>query len=312
MRTILIKIAGILVAILILDRSLAYLFQEAIFNKTLVGESGGTINYALQNKKNLDFLVLGSSRARYQVDPKQITALGTNGYNLGVSGTNVINSDIILDILLNNQVRSKTLIVQTDLRDYIGVQTHRNKLDQVRSLYPYANQTKLIAEYVQASGWQEEIKFFFNLYKYNGKMLNITFNFLKSGSVEDNVGYVGLPDVIQKPGAPLGAESYQYNQNSLSTNALLHIAELCKENSIRLIVVIPPSYKNNLYNKDEQLKMDDDLREKNFLTIIDMADVYQYPELLDDLNWKDDTHLNAVGAEKFSRLLNTKIAELKP
>ena len=134
----------ILAIIVIADQAFSYVFIHAFFLKTISGESGGTINYVIEKNPHPDFLILGASRAKEQIDPSLLTSLGTNGYNLGINGNTVLASSLILDILLRNGVKPKTLVLQTDSSDYV-VGVDQNIKDQVDRVYPY--DTPLIRSY---------------------------------------------------------------------------------------------------------------------------------------------------------------------
>lgn len=301
------KIIIVLAAIVIIDRVFTYAFTNYIFKKTISGESGGTINYVINKKKDLDFLIIGASRAKHSIDPKVLTSLGTDGYNLGINGTDVLNSLFILDILVRNGVKPKTLIVQTDLSDYVS-DTDSKTLDQMKRVYPYG--TPLIEEYVRRMGVVEEAKYFFGLYRFNRKILNISFNFVKRNSVPNNSGYVGLPNMDYKSEAVSLSKDYAYNSSSLSAEAIKRIKKICDENNIKLIVVLPPSYKNVLYNEAGQKKMDEDLKKDGINNIIDLSDIDKLPELSGYENWRDAIHPNYLGSQKFSHILNEEIIKL--
>ena len=238
----------ILVAVILLDKIFVYLFTEIVFKKTISGESGGTINYVINKKKKLDVLVIGPSRAKHGIDPKVLTSLGDDGYNLGINGTTILNSSLILDILIKNNVKIKTLVVATDLSDYAS-SSKEMTLDQIKRLYPY--DTPLVREYVKSIGFVEQAKYFFDTYKFNRKILNITFNFLKKDSILDGSGYVGLPNTKYKPGVNYSSINYTYDHNSVNAESMRRIKKICDENGIKLIVVFSPSYNNVFFDKNK-------------------------------------------------------------
>lgn len=293
----------IALTVIAVDRVFTYTFTNEIFKKTISGESGGTINYVINNKKTLDFLILGASRARHGIDTEKLQSLGNNGYNLGINGASALNSLLILDILLQNNVKPKTVLLQADLFDF-GDDTQEKTIDQVKRVYQY--DTPLIREYVKRIGKTEEIKYFFGLYKFNRKIINITFNFFKRNSIKDEKGFVGLPISEDKIDDTVVSRKYHYDKNGLSFEAVKKMQKICEKNKIKFIVVFPPSYANTSYNEKEQLRLLKALEDEK-INFINMSNINKYAELKSESNWKDGLHLNYIGAEIFSKLLNDQL-----
>lgn len=302
------KVIIILIIVIIIDKIFSYTFTNYIFKKTISGESGGTINYVINKKNNLDFLIIGPSRAKHGIDPILLTSLGNNGYNLGINGTTVLNSLLILDILVKNNVTPKTLIISADLSDYVD-NTNQQILDQIKRVYPY--DTPLLKEYVDKIGYVERAKYFFGSYRFNRKILNVAYNFTKRNTVADNNGYVGLPNMTDKPDVKYDTENFIYKNNSTNVEALKKIKKICDENNIKLIVVFSPSYKNVFYNEIQQKLMIEDFKKENISNIIDLSNINQSPDLLKKENWRDAIHFNYFGSQKFSKILNEEIIKRK-
>jgi hypothetical protein len=304
MITILKKIFIVIILLIIIDKIFSFFFTEYIFKQTISGESGGTLNYVINKKNNLDFLIIGPSRAKHGIDPTILTSLGTNGYNLGINGTTVLNSLLILDILIKNNVKPKTLIVSADLSDYASDSTQLT-LDQIKRVYPY--DTDLIREYVGRIGVKEQMKYFFSLYRFNRKILNIAYNFTKKDSVRDSTGYVGLPTIVDRPDLKILSKDFIYNGDGTNAEAMRRVQEICNKNNITLLVVFSPSYQNVFYNKKQQKIMLDDFGKNNIINIIDLSDISTMPDLAKEQNWRDSIHFNDVGSQKFSVILNKEI-----
>lgn len=294
-------------AVVILDKALAFVFMKVFFENTLSGESGGTINYVIKEKNNLDFLILGPSRAKHGIDPSVLTALGTNGHNLGINATAMLNSMLVLDILVNHGVTTKVLVLQTDASDYAS-STDKNLLDQIKRLYPY--DTEKVREYVKRAGPLEQTLYFFDLYKLNRKALNIGFNFLKRNSLGDYSGYVGLPSSSLPLDDKSVVQDLVYDPSSLNREALRVVQKICEEHGITLIVVFPPSYKNVFYNEKEQGRLINDMKKDGIKNIIDLADVGKIKGLNNKEYWRDAIHLNSNGAQVFSAALNKELQKI--
>lgn len=309
MKSILKFIFLTVIIIVLFDITASYLFTTFIFNKTLSGESGGTINYALKNTKKDDFIIIGASVAKHNINPALLSSLGKNGYNLGINGVNVINNLLVIDILFSHEVVPKIIVLQTVLPDYTKeTNTRDSELNQIKRVYPY--NTTRIRDYVKSLGLSEQLRYYSGLYRLNRKIINISYNYLKKNRVNTNNGYIALPkgdgnldDVSDQP-------VYTYDQNSSSRKALSEIKKLTDQNNVKLIIVLPPSYKNVFTDLNQNDLFIKDLQEHGFTYIADMSDYYKYPTLLSKDNWRDTHHLNEKGSAEFSRLLNKEISVL--
>jgi hypothetical protein len=306
MLTIIKKILIVLIAVVIVDQVFTYAFINFIFVHTISGESGGTLNYVIEKKPDLDFLIMGPSRAKNGIDPTILTSLGKNGHNLGINGTTVLHTLLELDILLSRGVHPKTIVLVTDEYNY-GTDSVIEMTDQVKRLYTY--DTPLIREYVHRLGVGEEMKYFFGTYRLNRKIANIGINYIRHGSVGEYSGYVGLPN----PDYHIDAESFRqnivYTATSTNREALFRFKQLCDEHNIKLIVLFMPSYHNVLTPRSEQARMVADLEANGFGNILDLSDVTKFHSLEPESMWRDAIHLNATGSQAFSNILNNALKQ---
>lgn len=310
MKKILKKIIILLFLIVIADRLMGYFFTHFIYEKTLSGESGGNINYLLQKKKNADYIILGTSRAKHQIDPEKLTSIKGIGYNAGVNGIGAIKfNNILLEIILHEKLHPKFLFLQTDIVNYVE-EADENAIYGLNYLYPYRQKSRLLQSLINRQSLQERLKLLSVLYKYNGKIPSILLNFTQRNTISDNNGFVPWPqtmDTTKPHGEPfLYTDHFVYSANKLK--ALNNITNLCEQNNIRLFIIFPPYYKNLNYRKDEMNYL------KNYIsnisdktTIIDMANISNLPELQNAQNWKDIGHFNNTGAAKFSASLNDSL-----
>jgi len=307
MRKIIIKIAILLFLLVAIDRSFDFLFTKVFFEKTISGQAGGTLNYLIQNKSNVNFLILGTSRAIHQIDPAVVNASSSLGYNAGVDGLGKsVYNKLLLDIA-GGKIHPEIIIFQIDVNDYF----HQTKLtfdNQLRALYPFYNQSPELRDYLKDASFTEKLKLFFHMYRYNGKFYNILFNFAKRKEVGNNSGFIPLNGSIRDTQA---SEAYETKAKNLEIdtngiNAIKQIIEFCNVRKIKLYIVLPPSYNNVWYNREKL-----DIFKKNIQipNLIDMSDISQFDNLKISENWKDVTHLNNIGAKKFSGYLRDSLIE---
>ncbi|MEO7524252.1 MAG: hypothetical protein ABIT58_09170 [Ferruginibacter sp.] len=314
MKKIITRLGIFLIVLFGCDRVIVYFFAKYIFPKTLSGESGGTVNYLLNRKKNVDFVVMGSSRAKHHINPALLSNLyNGNGYNIGINGTGgVIYNNLLLNLMLEKGVKPKMLLLQTDPYPYFTVD-NVNNVAEISPLYPFMDEGKKFKELImQNSGYAEKVKLMFHSYRYNGKMVNLFFNFLKTNSIKENNGFEGTPGRIDTAAFSISADPEEkLNFSEAKTNALTGIIQNCKANNIRLAIVFPPSYRNSIYSKAGNKKMIELLHRNGVSEIYDFSNVEELPSLQSGELWKNATHLNNQGAARFSLLLNEALKQFK-
>lgn len=310
MQKILIKIFIILVAILVIDRSFTYFFKKKIFEKTISGEGGGSINYIIEKKNNIDFLVMGSSRAKYQINPALLTNVyNGNGYNAGINGVGgIIYNSMLLHILINKGVTPKAIILQTDIFFFREVKNESLSFE-ISALYPFIGEVPALKSFVDHNaGFAENTLLLLHSYRFNGNMLSILFNYLKHRSVADNNGFESLQGtIVPNQFDIINRVNKKYEYSTIKLNALAEIIETCKKNNIMLYVVFAPYFKTTDVLQEENKVLTKILREHGNNKLLDFSDIYKIPSLQSSSLWKDENHLNSTGAGLFSKMLNDSL-----
>ncbi len=310
MKKIIIKLLIIIAVTIVADRLFSWIFFKAIFSKTVSGESGGTVNYLLENKKTADFLILGSSRAKFHINPALLTNIyNGNGYNAGISGTGgLIYNNLLLQLLVSKGAKPKLIILQLDVYPYFTIKDDIAP-NEISSLYPFLGENEVVRSYVSNhANYAEKFKLLFHTYRYNGKFLNILYNYPRRNSIPNNNGFEGLNNQFDTSGFQIPSDLSQkhtYSENKLQ--ALTGIVTTCKNNGIPLQVVISPSYENSLLLKEGNKIIINQLRQQAVEHIYDYSDVNSIPALQPATMWKDAAHLNTEGATIFSKILNQAI-----
>ncbi|WP_462254493.1 hypothetical protein [Ferruginibacter sp.] len=312
MKKILINIAVIFLIVLIFDRLFSFVFTKYIFEKTISGESGGSLNYLLEKKKNADYIILGSSRAKHQVDPEKLTAINGIGYNAGINGVGtILHSNIVLDIMLHENFKPKIILLQVDAVNF-ATENLENYLYGLSSLYPFFKKSPLLQNSLKELALEERLKLNFDTYKFNGKITNIFLNYFKQNSVAKNDGFDPLyqtMDTINQQNLSFAKFTFSAKKLQILNN----IITSCKQNNIQLVIIFPPYYKNVNYREDEIIFLKKYIKNiSGKVVIIDMGNVTNLPEIQDAQNWKDIGHLNNIGAAKFSASLNDSIKKYFP
>jgi hypothetical protein len=312
MKKILIKITTILCIVFILDRVFSFVFTKYIFEKTISGEGGGNLNYLLGKKKNSAYIILGNSRAKHQIDPQKLTAINGAGYNAGINGVGtILHSNIVLDIMLHENCKPKIILLQIDAINF-AAEPFESYLYGLNSLYPYYKKSQLLQNSVEELQFEERLKFNFEAYKFNGKISNIFLNYFKRNSVAENNGF----DPLYQTMDTLNLQDLPFTKFTFSAKklqVLSNIIKSCQQNSIQLVVIFSPYYKNVNYRKGEVDFLKNYIKNiSSKVNIIDMANVTNMPDLQNVQNWKDIGHLNNIGAAKFSSYLNDSLKKYFP
>ena len=314
MKKILILLFIILATLFAADRIGMYLFNRFIFSQTLSGENGGSVNFLLQRKKGAELIIMGSSRAKHHIDPKSLSEIAPENkiYNAGINGTGgLIYNNRLLHILLEKGFHPHTIILQLDAYPYFTMPDDK-ALAELAQLYPFLEESASLRKYIdEHGGYAEKIKLFLHSYRYNGKLLNILYNFRRRHAVADNTGFEGLHGSLQDsavqpiPAGLVDPASFP----ALKMAALADFARTCLTNHIRLIVVFPPSYHNGLFTREGTGALADVLHKEGIKDIVDLSDSSRIPFLQQARFWRDATHLNSEGARIFSDSLHAVLLQ---
>jgi hypothetical protein len=306
MKKIFLFLCCFVLGVFILDRTISTLFEKFIFNKTYSGESGGNLNYLFQKKNNISFLVAGSSRAKNMINPDSLSALSGEGYNAGVNGVGgVLYMNVLADLLLNKKIKPKYFILQTDVRDFSINRANGNRAEITR-LYPFIDDSKILQQYSKQLGFEETLKLNLNLYKFNGKFYNIIINRFKNNNSNNSNGFNALTGAMSLMNEHETIDNLE-QFDSLKIDALNNIIKVCDDNKIILFIVFPPRYKNVMPEQTQLTRLLSRLKINPDSYVIDMIDINKFPDLKDKINWKDEAHLNVLGANKFTVYLNDSI-----
>jgi hypothetical protein len=307
MKQIIIKIATLITITFLCDRVIGFVFEKYIFQKTL---SLGSVNYLLKKEANIDFMIAGTSRAVFQIDPALITAVDGIGYNAGASGSgNMQYVSSLLDIIINKKIVPKTLLLQLDAGGFVKKTTNKELIQ----LYPFYDKSLQLQQYASALGFQERMKLLFRMYRYNGQVPGIVANFLRTQPTPDGNGFIPNPkifDTTKETVVPFPSNVFE-NFNEDRLGALINIFEQCRVNQIKLFLIFPPTYNNGVYRQQNHFRLIQYIRSKTSEPIIDMADIRKFKDLQSSINWLDANHLNSIGAAKFSHYLNDSLMQYR-
>lgn len=256
----------------------------------------GTINSSL--KESADILILGSSRALHHYDSNVIsTKTGISCYNTGLGGYGIFYNYAILSETIK---KKSPRIVILDLSPNVIVDDQSyNKLN---TLLPYYKSHNSFKEIIELDSKFSKLELVSSMYRYNSILYDlIRDNFVNKTNI--NNGFIPLLEVMNVNGFKASSlEMKEIDPNKL--RYLEKIIDLCSNNGIKLIGVISPTYlkydlQNTIIQDLQKIFVSKDLE---FYDYSDFSDLYKKPQY-----FKDQLHLNNVGAKIFTNDLSRKL-----
>jgi len=280
------KFVLLAVLLLILDFSIGALLKHYYFKQKF-----NSTTYIINDAKE-NFLVFGSSRAKHHyVPPVFSNKLNVSVFNCGRDGRLMIY-DMALVTAILKRYTPKYLIM--DLNPNELSVSEEGKLS---SLLPY-HDNPAIKKYLQYNSKFEYWKLLSRIYPYNsnigkGETLDKTYD----------KGYVKFLTVMRYHKiTPFTYHNEHINQNRIKL--LGDFIQQLQKRNIKITIVVSPCY-NTFANNEPNIKAFEDLctRYKN----VTFFNYENSPAFSDYKLYKDDYHLNDVGAHKFSDDLAAKL-----
>ena len=258
----------------------------------------------LAEQCNDDILIFGSSRAYRHYNPQiMIDSLKMSCFNCGQSSMGFIHNYAVLKIATRNYQPKLIIYDLFSGCDYEkGEDNHR----YLRGLGPYINYDGIYDVYDSVDEL-ERIKIISNLYSYNDVFNGIIVDFIgygESGNV--NHGFIGTM-----------TEFHQRNPNnnkvkkdiqpiiidSLKIKFAKRFVEDCKGSKV--IFCISPIWTGT---DDQQVRLSERLCQELNVPLIDFSNDPKYVH--QDQYFLDETHLNARGADEYTKDLIKKLKEI--
>lgn len=253
--------------------------------------------------KQYDVIVMGSSRARHHYVPEIISdSLGMSCYNTGRNGNGIILMYGIYQMILEHY---KPVLVIYDLAK--GFDLYENPQDQnntryISALKPYARRPKM-DEIFKSLSWQEWIKTYSSLYRFNSITLTTVRNYLFERPYNVD-GYEKKKGVMNYEPTIFETE----DSGILDSLKIYYFKKyLCslKENGIPVVCVLSPRYRSESSSRYQPLF---DLCAQFDVPVLDFYTDTTFSTHRD--YFKDATHMNDRGARLFTQKFVTELKKL--
>lgn len=304
----LVAIALIVVSLLAIDflvgKGLDYKFDNMPNNGGI-----GKTRYVMR-EMNSDILIVGSSRAEFHYNSNIISKeLGVTTYNAGQSGSN-LNKHICYIDAITDRYTPKVIILEVEPRDLYDYSD-----PSMKELYVFYHDNEFIRRELQVSdGFVSHIYGTVNMLRYNDLFITLMLAGRYSGKeveqAEKLQGYVPLPAVKHK--IPLVKEHedmpLNHSVNPRQLEAIEYMTNRLQEKGTTLIVAISPTFYDYSEGKDETYQIWDSICNKHNVPFIDDSNL---PFFTSRPEWyKDINHLNADGADEFTRYFINQLKEI--
>ena len=301
-------ISSVILIVVLVDLTLSAIL-DSLYQQTYTGQTGGKLNFVLDQESKFDMLVLGNSRANHQVNPD---LMSFNAFNLGVDGRKITYQNAVISILKMRSKLPPRVILHLDIDNFTCESPKDTIPTDVIHLSYYYGKNELVSEYLNSTSKLANIKYVFKLYRYNGTIFNLMENYFESMNIvwENYSGYEPIPADARdslKIVYQLRESAKDQINLKLCPKLLQELGAFiatCKQENVDLVCFTSPAYNGDLnlqyYQRSELAKY---LAKKN----VEYLD-YTVSSDLDNIQfWSDVKHLNSKGAEVFTRNLNTDL-----
>jgi hypothetical protein len=287
------------VSVLSFDFVLSRIFDK-VYKEIKTGQTGGEVNRFLSMNKVPSVLLMGNSRARYQVNPDSF-ALVT--YSLCHAGMGQVFQTGLLHILMQEKKVPRIVILHVDLAEYIA----DDNLEDVGNLRYYYGKNPYINSKIDKISRFEKVKYIFGFYRYNGRIISTLKNFIQSrGKLPKTNGYQPLAPTVSDSTTFL--EHHYTNLNKkprFHYQNLRHLQDfiaLCKQSNVKLLCFTSPYFSSRTFASVAARPIDSLLNAQHIPYF--NAAAHPLPVLKHHaLFWKDIDHLNRMGAGYLSHQL---------
>lgn len=289
-----------LVILFLADRVGGYLL-DLVYNRTFTGQTGGKINHYLSLPETPNLLIMGNSRALYQIIPDSFPS---SAYNLCHAGMGPSFQAGLLAVLAKKEKLPKLILLHVEPSDYT---IDQRNLD-IQNLKFFYHDVPEVRAFTNDVSPYEKYKFIFSLYRYNGRVIPLVKNFFQTKRLTlVGNGYDALPATSTDSLNTL----YSYQKvkhfveprfNASQFRFLDIFLTRCRESSTAVVVFTSPFFRNLNPHPVAVGELKKYFQSKGvpYLFLPDLLDpdMFENPKL-----WRDAYHVNHDGAQLESALL---------
>jgi len=288
------KFVSFLVLIVLLDQVIGKILEKTYFSVPR------KLTYAI-NDSNEDILIFGSSRANRHYNPAIFEEkLELTCFNNGLDGRNIFYNYALL-ATVTNRYTPKIVILDLLSGDYSQTGPNWNT-DMLNVLLPYYGQNEYVDEVINLRSDYEKVKLLSAIYPYNSAIVDIVKTKLLKKDL--SFGYQGY-----LPAQPVGGiknmiDFFKFGESglvdSLKLSYLQKFIRICDDKSIALILILSPWY----CQETQYAPILEEIAAKNHIRFWNFTFREEFSE---SSLFYDESHLNALGANRFTEMIAVKI-----
>jgi hypothetical protein len=296
-----------IVLLIVCDRSLGYLF-DYFYKHTKTGQTGGKINYYLSLPQTPEWVIMGNSRALYQIIPD---SFARPTYNLCHAGMHQIFQTGLLTQMEKEGKMPPLILLHIEPDEFMGEQFNRD----IQNLKYYHSKNEWITRELNMLSSYEKVKFLFACYRYNGRVISLMKNYIQTmrSPVASN-GYMAIEPTATDSATtmyslqqkhPIVAETINEQQWSY----LNEFIGRCQKNGTQVICFTSPIYSYHHKSSSGAQELESRLQNMGVPYINYLKK--NIPSLQQKASlWKDRHHLNHAGAQFESSVLADDVDDI--
>lgn len=282
------KVLLFILVLIVVDTAIGFSLNRLYLN-SLYGIYGRQIE-ALDDF-NDDLLILGSSRAAHHYNPEIFEEeLNLSAFNAGSDGMCIYYHYAILNHIIHSQDKPKIILLDVIALDVAKSTGATFSLEAaLNRLKPHYGKSNMVDELFSDIKWNEKIALSSSMYRYNSQILQI----LSSNFISDN-NYKGYSPLYktQEINKIVVAED-EIIIDELKLSYLTKTIQLCLSHNIPLILCYSPS---TIKPNENFIRVIEELSLKYGVPFYNL-----FTENIQKYSFQDDTHLNAKGADIFTK-----------
>lgn len=266
-------------------------------------------------KINADLIVMGSSRATFQISPAVLDEkLKINTYNLGINAWTFPMQKERFDVFLKHNKKPRYVVHSLDLQMF----SRREDLFDYQQFLPYLDEPDIRAATKNYKGEFGAAQYYFPMFKYNGN-LNIAaagflsyFNLVEYQKINTK-GYLGQTlawDNSFEAFRKKFPNGYTHPFDEKIAGDFKNYLEHCRQNDIKVVLVFSPEYVELhplIKNREEVMNLFGNYAKQFDIAFLDYSN---HSISFNKSYFYNSEHLNKQGSELFSEILAQDLINL--
>lgn len=291
-----------LTLLFIADRAIGYYFKH-LFLEQKKGEFY-EINYSM-SQVNEDVLIFGSSRAMRHYDPSILgDSLKLSAFNVGKPGNTLLYSEAMFSQILTYH-KPKVVILDISPIEFASTERERGQKSMIDVLLKYRDFPVINSRITELDAKQVFLSKLFWTYEFNSSIYTLFHNNQGEGTFLRTKGYRPLNGTKVREDY-VEIDNRDYVEDPILVRTFRDFLDSARKNHIQVHVVISPTTLHHSHNSIAAIKKI--TSSFGYKTI----DVSHLPEFKRVSFYYDKTHLNEIGARKFSESLADSLSQNTP